>query len=571
MKSRQRFSGEPGVHNGSAYHRLVGSLTAPIFIAGALLAFAGLLAAPAQAQTSVPHDWELNPAGFESGDSFRLLFLSADTRNATSSDIGEYNTFVQNLAANGHTAIRAYAAGFRVVGCTNAVDARDNTSTTGTPGVPIYWLNGPKIADDYADFYDGSWDNESNASDRDEDGENTANTSVSFSRPYTGCADDGTEEFFGGDSRALGESTVRQGRLNDSGGPIDGNASLNAAAVRRFYGLSAVFTIARLPPPESSASEPKIIFVPLTARFRDAPAGHDGTTPFALQLAFSEPIRTTAEQLQQALTVTGGTVTSVQQVGDRSHLWEITVTPSGNDAVRISLPPTTSCSAGAICSSNDSKVLQRGVAVSIPRAPLTARFAEVPSGHHGTPAFALHLAFSEPIETTAEALEQALTVTNATVTSVQQVDDRSDLWEITVTPDSNDDVSISLPQTTACDDDNAVCTAEGRMLSAGIAVSVARAPLTVRFERVPEGHIGILFTLHLAFSEPVKTTVAMLTQALTVTGGKMNSLQRVNRRNDLWEVQIRPDAADVNISLPTDYLVRRRGCRLYRGRRGAAE
>ena len=212
--------------------------------AGLVLGLTALFAGAAQAQTTVPAGWELNPAGLGSGDSFRLLFLSSDTRNATSSDIGVYNTFVQNLAANGHPAIQTYAAGFRVVGCTNAVDARDNTSTTGTPDVPIYWLNGPKIADDYADFYDGSWDNESNASDRDEDGVNSANTSVSFSRPYTGCADDGTEEFFGGDSRALGESTVRQGRLNGSGGPIDGNASLNAAAVRRFYGLSAVFTIA---------------------------------------------------------------------------------------------------------------------------------------------------------------------------------------------------------------------------------------------------------------------------------------------------------------------------------------
>ena len=28
-------------------------------------------------------------------------------------------------------------------------------------GVPIYWLNGNKVADDYADFYDNSWDDES--------------------------------------------------------------------------------------------------------------------------------------------------------------------------------------------------------------------------------------------------------------------------------------------------------------------------------------------------------------------------------------------------------------------------
>ena len=51
-----------------------------------------------------------------------------------------------------------------MVGSTAAVDARDNTKTTGT-GVPIYWLNGAKVADNYADFYDGSWSNEANPKD----------------------------------------------------------------------------------------------------------------------------------------------------------------------------------------------------------------------------------------------------------------------------------------------------------------------------------------------------------------------------------------------------------------------
>ena len=41
------------------------------------------------------------------------------------------------------------------------MDARDHTGTTHTstsPGVPINWLNGASVADDYADFYDGiSW------------------------------------------------------------------------------------------------------------------------------------------------------------------------------------------------------------------------------------------------------------------------------------------------------------------------------------------------------------------------------------------------------------------------------
>ena len=50
-------------------------------------------------------------------------------------------------------------SGFRVVGSTADVDARDNTATTGT-GVRIYWLYGNKVADNYDDFYDGTWDDE---------------------------------------------------------------------------------------------------------------------------------------------------------------------------------------------------------------------------------------------------------------------------------------------------------------------------------------------------------------------------------------------------------------------------
>ena len=300
------------------------------------------------------------------------------------------------------------------------------------------------------------------------------------------------------------------------------------------------------PPKPRSVLQPRSV---LRAHFRDVPAGHDGSTAFTLLIAFSERISTTAEQMPQALTVTGGTVSSAREVSSHGDQWLITVTPNSDDAVRVSLPPSTSCGDNAVCSFNDRKRLSKGIAVSIPRAPLTAGFEEVPTGHNGTTPFALQLAFSEPVETTAAALRQALTVTNATVTSVQQVDDRSDLREITVTPKSNDAVSISLPPTTSCDDDNAVCTAEGLMLSEGITVSIPRAPLTAGFEEVPTGHNGIPFTLQLAFSEPVGISAVTLSQALMVTGGRMMDPQRVNRRSDLWEVEIQPDAADVSVSL----------------------
>ena len=110
---------------------------------------------PYLAPGEVPVDWSLKPAGLEAGDRFRLLFLSSTQRNAESTDIADYNSFVQGLAGAGHADIQAYGSQFRAVACTSAVDAVDNTATTGT-GVRIYWLGGAKAADGYADFYDGS-------------------------------------------------------------------------------------------------------------------------------------------------------------------------------------------------------------------------------------------------------------------------------------------------------------------------------------------------------------------------------------------------------------------------------
>ena len=114
----------------------------------------------ADAAVVVPWTWNLTPDGIGPGESFRLLFVTSGTRDATATDIATYNTFVQDEAAAGHADIQPYSAHFRVLGATRAVDARVNTGThpDDGAGVPIYWLHGPKIADGYADLYDGTWD-----------------------------------------------------------------------------------------------------------------------------------------------------------------------------------------------------------------------------------------------------------------------------------------------------------------------------------------------------------------------------------------------------------------------------
>ena len=220
--------------------------------------------APAEelAETTVPADWSLIPSDLGPGDSFRLLFIGTTSRNASDSDIDVYNTFVQNLVAtNGHADIKAHSATFRMLGSTETVDARDNTGTTGT-GVAIYWLGGAQVADDYADFYDGDWDEE--ATGRRENGDSvTIGTSWKI---WTGSAHDGTEAMSTGatpTSRALGNSNnawVMQGSPNGSDsdhGPIESDTN-NRGNTRGVYGLSGVFTvsdqaIANNPPAFSSA------------------------------------------------------------------------------------------------------------------------------------------------------------------------------------------------------------------------------------------------------------------------------------------------------------------------------
>ena len=199
--------------------------------------------------TVVPQDWALVPDGLGPGDQFRLLFISSATRTAEATDIATYNTWVQGLAANGHTDIQDHSSTFRVVGSTAAVDARDNTATAYTSddkGVPIYWLNGNKAADQYEDFYDGSWDEE--ATMRTEAGASNSSPSV-----FTGSKHDGTEQGSSSPpaSYALGKTRVGLGKPNSSDvnrGPIGSDINESKNFVAPFYGLSGVFSVS--PPGE---------------------------------------------------------------------------------------------------------------------------------------------------------------------------------------------------------------------------------------------------------------------------------------------------------------------------------
>ncbi|KKZ13790.1 MAG: hypothetical protein TH68_06170, partial [Candidatus Synechococcus spongiarum 142] len=179
----------------------------------------------------VPSDWDLKPSGLSAGDSFRLLFVTSTRRNVSATDIATYNTFVQTRAKAGHSAISDSCGNqFKVLGSTSTVNARDNTSTTGTSR-PIYWLNGVKVADNYADFYDGSWDSYV--------AKTEAGTDLTGSRfIYTGSNQDGTRH-----ANHFGGSSARIGNLNAGQNPIDHSIS-GVRLNRPFYALSPIFTVA---------------------------------------------------------------------------------------------------------------------------------------------------------------------------------------------------------------------------------------------------------------------------------------------------------------------------------------
>ena len=113
---------------------------------------------------------------------------------------------------------------------------------------------------------------------------------------------------------------------------------------------------------------------------------------------------------------------------------------------------------------------------STPPTPLTVNFdtGETPDNHDGESAFTFDLRFSEEPDTSYKTLrDHAFTVANGTIVKAQRLDPPSNVsWRITTEPDTDSDMTVTLPVTTDCDDDGAICTASGKMLSNQSSITV---------------------------------------------------------------------------------------------------
>jgi hypothetical protein len=100
----------------------------------------------------------INPAtgvAWQGGNQYRFIFATSTGRDATSTNIADYNSFVQNAANTSLLNIGAtQGVTWTALASTETVAARDNTATAVGPGVSIWLLNGTSlVADNYADFY----------------------------------------------------------------------------------------------------------------------------------------------------------------------------------------------------------------------------------------------------------------------------------------------------------------------------------------------------------------------------------------------------------------------------------
>ena len=117
---------------------------------------------------------------------------------------------------------------------------------------------------------------------------------------------------------------------------------------------------------------------------------------------------------------------------------------------------------------------------AVTQPPMTATIHDEPSSHDGTAAFTFELRFSETPASGfsyATVRDHAFTVTGGSVENVRRLEPGKNVkWEITVTPDSDADVTLALNATTDCTAEGAICNGDGGKLAGGLEIVVPGPP-----------------------------------------------------------------------------------------------
>ena len=123
------------------------------------------------------------------------------------------------------------------------------------------------------------------------------------------------------------------------------------------------------------------------------------------------------------------------------------------------------------------EVLTSAATEAVP-VPLTAQFRGVPESHDGTSEFSFEVLFSEPVRVSYLVLKNhSFNVTGGTVEKARRARDengvvRHDLREIHIEPNTQGDVTVVLAGGRACGTQGAICTADEKVLSGTLMLTV---------------------------------------------------------------------------------------------------
>ena len=184
------------------------------------------------------------PAGLSPGDSYHLVFVTNGTRTAQSSNISDYNSWVQGEAAlNSSLTGTDDGTQWRAIGSTFMDKARDNALVS----APVYLLDGlTEVATGFVDLWDGTINAPINI-------DQFGTSVIGVVSVHTGSNDSGFPQSIS-PPRYLGSTqTVGTGRtdLLTSNWVNDG-AGLNDT-LRPLFALSEQLTVPPVPEPSTLA------------------------------------------------------------------------------------------------------------------------------------------------------------------------------------------------------------------------------------------------------------------------------------------------------------------------------
>ena len=287
----------------------------------------------------------------------------------------------------------------------------------------------------------------------------------------------------------------------------------------------------------------------LTAEFRDiSVAAHDGSTPFTLDVRFSEAFAVSYLTMRdRAFAVTGGRVTGARRIDNPHHEadgmqpnreWRITVEPDGNGDVQVELPATTDCdAAGALCTAGG-EALSTAVTATVPGeaetsqvsiTPFSVRFEGVPEEHDGTADVTFQVMFNkQPAAgySYRTMRDETLVITQGGQSLNAKRAKRlnkpnNDRWQITITPVSKSDIDVSIAAHSDCSATGAICATGNEALSSNVSATIPGPPgLSVADAEVEEAAGATAdFSVTLGRASSATVTVAYATSDGTAVAG----------------------------------------------------